>query len=111
MGSARKAVRPVVSETGAPCAPASASALAIAFVFGPDGHDGSRLHGNFLLYCSLNAGQIQLVDRFSKNFRRSEEHTSELQSPCNLVCRLLLEKKKHISRPLLAAASSRTYGS
>src|SRR2546426_8552729 len=29
---------------------------------------------------------------------RSEEHTSELQSPCNLVCRLLLEKKKTISR-------------
>src|SRR5256885_3385786 len=31
--------------------------------------------------------------------QRSEEHTSELQSPCNLVCRLLLEKKKinHIS--------------
>src|SRR2546426_7492159 len=27
-------------------------------------------------------------------YRRSEEHTSELQSPCNLVCRLLLEKKK-----------------
>src|SRR2546426_5188222 len=34
---------------------------------------------------------------------RSEEHTSELQSPCNLVCRLLLEKKKcyipHARRP------------
>src|SRR2546426_7471852 len=29
---------------------------------------------------------------------RSEEHTSELQSPCNLVCRLLLEKKKNLSR-------------
>src|SRR5256885_12028529 len=28
------------------------------------------------------------------DLRRSEEHTSELQSPCNLVCRLLLEKKK-----------------
>src|SRR5256885_8194253 len=28
-------------------------------------------------------------------FTRSEEHTSELQSPCNLVCRLLLEKKKN----------------
>src|SRR5256885_11956207 len=27
---------------------------------------------------------------------RSEEHTSELQSPCNLVCRLLLEKKKEL---------------
>src|SRR2546426_3859342 len=39
---------------------------------------------------------------------RSEEHTSELQSPCNLVCRLLLEKKKN-SRPLpspCTAASS-----
>src|SRR5256885_9213253 len=32
---------------------------------------------------------------------RSEEHTSELQSPCNLVCRLLLEKKKATPRPTL----------
>src|SRR5256885_15237454 len=30
----------------------------------------------------------------TKRATRSEEHTSELQSPCNLVCRLLLEKKK-----------------
>src|SRR5256885_5134577 len=30
---------------------------------------------------------------------RSEEHTSELQSPCNLVCRLLLEKKKKADHP------------
>src|SRR3989454_6556469 len=30
--------------------------------------------------------------------QRSEEHTSELQSPCNLVCRLLLEKKKKCRR-------------
>src|SRR5256885_10780055 len=30
-------------------------------------------------------------------FARSEEHTSELQSPCNLVCRLLLEKKNVIT--------------
>src|SRR2546426_4272475 len=30
---------------------------------------------------------------------RSEEHTSELQSPCNLVCRLLLEKKKKKPQP------------
>src|SRR2546426_4621803 len=29
-----------------------------------------------------------------RHLARSEEHTSELQSPCNLVCRLLLEKKK-----------------
>src|SRR5256885_12189453 len=34
---------------------------------------------------------------------RSEEHTSELQSPCNLVCRLLLEKKKQITSHASAA--------
>src|SRR2546426_7665266 len=33
-------------------------------------------------------------DMFNTGVSRSEEHTSELQSPCNLVCRLLLEKKK-----------------
>src|SRR2546426_8334478 len=32
---------------------------------------------------------------------RSEEHTSELQSPCNLVCRLLLEKKKKTRNDVL----------
>src|SRR5256885_7983460 len=36
---------------------------------------------------------------------RSEEHTSELQSPCNLVCRLLLEKKKNINHLLIIAIS------
>ena len=33
-------------------------------------------------------------DMTKAEMMRSEEHTSELQSPCNLVCRLLLEKKK-----------------
>src|SRR2546426_5295974 len=36
-------------------------------------------------------------------FFRSEEHTSELQSPCNIVCRLLLEKKKNNYRHLFGA--------
>src|SRR5256885_6735097 len=43
--------------------------------------------------------------------QRSEEHTSELQSPCNLVCRLLLEKKKHANsllRSPVVALSSQT---
>src|SRR2546426_9221403 len=40
--------------------------------------------------------------------RRSEEHTSELQSPCNLVCRLLLEKKKKHSIPVLSHQSYAT---
>src|SRR5256885_4093681 len=43
----------------------------------------SRLH---------RQGLGHLVRLLSRH--RSEEHTSELQSPCNLVCRLLLEKKK-----------------
>src|SRR5256885_5027368 len=38
---------------------------------------------------------------------RSEEHTSELQSPCNLVCRLLLEKKKE-SNSLLSKDYNKT---
>src|SRR5256885_6079500 len=37
---------------------------------------------------------------------RSEEHTSELQSPCNLVCRLLLEKKKINATPPASAVTS-----
>src|SRR2546426_5287797 len=39
---------------------------------------------------------VRMGDGDSLSFirNRSEEHTSELQSPCNLVCRLLLEKKK-----------------
>src|SRR2546426_2170663 len=46
--------------------------------------------------------------RVRVNRERSEEHTSELQSPCNLVCRLLLEKKKAKlgqGRPLKAIRS------
>src|SRR5256885_9874688 len=43
--------------------------------------------------CSLRSGPLSA--RSSRPpCSRSEEHTSELQSPCNLVCRLLLEKKK-----------------
>src|SRR5256885_13264407 len=43
-----------------------------------------------------NIGPIFVRGRGSSE-SRSEEHTSELQSPCNLVCRLLLEKKKNNS--------------
>src|SRR5256885_16920130 len=38
---------------------------------------------------------LRILLRQSAGGARSEEHTSELQSPCNLVCRLLLEKKKN----------------
>src|SRR5205807_5905487 len=40
------------------------------------------------------AGELLKAEAKVDLVHRSEEHTSELQSPCNLVCRLLLEKKK-----------------
>src|SRR5256885_9275812 len=43
--------------------------------------------------CANFVLSISQVRRYFQ--QRSEEHTSELQSPCNLVCRLLLEKKKN----------------
>src|SRR5256885_4013482 len=45
---------------------------------------------------SVRPNDVFRQDRLYQSQRdlRSEEHTSELQSPCNLVCRLLLEKKK-----------------
>src|SRR5256885_2952107 len=47
-------------------------------------HRGTLAHG----------GRTGLGDGLFLLPQRSEEHTSELQSPCNIVCRLLLEKKK-----------------
>src|SRR5256885_7686193 len=61
----RSASRSAASVSGASALPASTSSTSVGAAFG------------------------------STPMVRSEEHTSELQSPCNLVCRLLLEKKKH----------------
>src|SRR6266446_7697475 len=44
-------------------------------------------------------GALRPHHRLRRSRDRSEEHTSELQSPCNLVCRLLLEKKKNTEHP------------
>src|SRR5688500_19831624 len=41
----------------------------------------------------FSSGMLSTERGVGRDCRRSEEHTSELQSPCNLVCRLLLEKK------------------
>src|SRR5256885_8511770 len=43
------------------------------------------------------------------SIHRSEEHMSELQSPCNLVCRLLLEKKNKITYILLSVTNDTLY--
>src|SRR2546426_2132817 len=45
-------------------------------------------------------GTSMLAQLHLSQEERSEEHTSELQSPCNLVCRLLLEKKKKKKRDI-----------
>src|SRR2546426_7740712 len=50
---------------------------------------------------SMLKGGFIVGGRYGRgNPPRSEEHTSELQSPCNLVCRLLLEKKKKKTRSI-----------
>src|SRR5690348_17726168 len=65
--------------------------LALAQAFGERGEDVRRL-------AEILAGVLQRAGRqvFEEQRQevRSEEHTSELQSPVHLVCRLLLEKKK-----------------
>src|SRR2546426_3324701 len=61
----------------------------------------SKYHGPKMVETSdvprLPITSLEMMERASgcsPGRGRSEEHTSELQSPCNLVCRLLLEKKK-----------------
>src|SRR2546426_7706610 len=63
----------------------------------------------FVPFFVVTAGTVEIVKpsgtaetlvAVHKPGQRSEEHTSELQSPCNLVCRLLLEKKKTAIRAL-----------
>src|SRR5437764_2518021 len=49
-------------------------------------------------HCASDEGRLRRMDRA---VTRSEEHTSELQSPMYLVCRLLLEKKKNIALAFL----------
>src|SRR2546430_9989347 len=48
--------------------------------------------------CCYQSVMARSLDRGKKGVNRSEEHTSELQSQSNLVCRLLLEKKKRQQR-------------
>src|SRR5205807_3391630 len=54
--------------------------------------------GAVVTMVALGNGAQNTVEQ---DVRRSEEHTSELQSPCNLVCRLLLEKKKNKKNQLI----------
>src|SRR5690348_18078340 len=51
----------------------------------------------YLDNATLENGCLEIVPGSHRRGVRSEEHTSELQSPVHLVCRLLLEKKKHMT--------------
>src|SRR5688500_3072281 len=73
--------------------------MAIAAIFTPDSawkQVYRRLAiGLWISFITLTLGNAEIWQGFYQTASlRSEEHTSELQSPCNLVCRLLLEKKK-----------------
>src|SRR5205807_4797335 len=56
-----------------------------------------RSHSRAAPASPIHSRNIEVRTR-SMFLLRSEEHTSELQSPCNLVCRLLLEKKKIVGQ-------------
>src|SRR5256885_12992948 len=67
------------------------------------GADGSHVSG-ILWHARALVCNGHIMERYS----RSEEHTSELQSPCNLVCRLLLEKKNIRRKPTSLIATACT---
>src|SRR5256885_12943360 len=71
---------------------------ALPILDAPDRHCGKRQHADR----DTRPDQVADEGVGEHDYRhrdRSEEHTSELQSPCNLVCRLLLEKKKLTTTP------------
>src|SRR2546430_10249829 len=73
-------------------------------------HDGQEiLHAGDLLADHQDVGVLEdglHAIGVGHEVRRSEEHTSELQSQSNLVCRLLLEKKKQETNASVASASN-----
>src|SRR2546426_7718701 len=72
--------------------PDFADAFEVADVERVQTHELARLFRLDVPRAAVAGAPQALASTFRQ--QRSEEHTSELQSPCNLVCRLLLEKKK-----------------
>src|SRR5256885_12500112 len=88
---------------GSACAPPGRPCLAqaaIALLGGLVGREKRHWHRMALEHIGHQVGNAHVarvegqIHGLGTACARSEEHTSELQSPCNLVCRLLLEKKK-----------------
>src|SRR5256885_11463128 len=85
------------AESGHPGTPMALAPLAYRLFTKHMKHDPSDPkwfdRDRFILSC----GHASMLLYSTLHVTRSEEHTSELQSPCNLVCRLLLEKKHTLS--------------
>src|SRR2546427_8228113 len=82
----------------------NAPPISPADAFDGYGGIGDYRHSNGNIWDVLRAGHAMRDGAFER--RRSEEHTSELQSQSNLVCRLLLEKKKkHTKKPTDASSA------
>src|SRR5256885_12777406 len=75
----------------------------------------TTLFRSLLALCNLvalqhgNTARVVKLVFDNRHAARSEEHTSELQSPCNIVCRLLLEKKKKHTTLILHTLISTDY--
>src|SRR5256885_6949035 len=98
-------IRPPPSSTLFPSPPLSRSLAVLTFLLAlkaPASVEGLLCYGVGLAALAAGAYRFRrpshdlVLDFLVVVMPRSEEHTSELQSPCNLVCRLLLEKKKNI---------------
>src|SRR5690606_41842354 len=76
------------------------------YLFGTPGQDRFLFMWDDLVRGAIGAVVLVDTDRLDQCFPRSEEHTSELQSRENLVCRLLLEKKNR-NMALLPASSKK----
>src|SRR5688500_20090856 len=92
--------RPMLLALGVPLADALGSGMGLAGGYS-DGRDIGVVFNypnpggaHALPMCGGVGAQYTPAAGWAQAIERSEEHTSELQSPCNLVCRLLLEKKK-----------------
>src|SRR2546426_3984348 len=66
----------------------------VAIIQGMNAYVRERIGGGIVGVNALQVRRTPIAVGLIDDEERSEEHTSELQSPCNLVCRLLLEKKK-----------------
>src|SRR5256885_12755152 len=81
-------LRSTAAQGNGSCCPGRAGGIACAWT----GKRRVAIGNSYRKYFCTNDCDQEIFNRIW--LFRSEEHTSELQSPCNLVCRLLLEKKK-----------------